>query len=112
MRIAGAHASLRGGLLGDDTVGATNHYFEYHTDPRKYPSTDKPGTSDGVCNGDVPSFSSLWRFQAGSGYLNAEARSQPGRVGQANMIRLLQLMVEGETEHSIITRPNDRAFDV
>lgn len=59
----------------------------------------------------VPSFSSLFRYEAGSQKLAAWQRTSRG-VGTAEMRELLQTVSHGTTEYAIITRPNKLEFDV
>lgn len=80
---------------------ASNHHLVYGSD------ADRPGTSFGR----EPSFSSRWRYQAGSAKLEAWHRTGR-RVGTAEMRELLQTVAHGTTEHSVITRPDAREFDV
>lgn len=58
-----------------------------------------------------PSFSSLWRYEAGMHKL--EAWDRVGRkIGTQDMRELLQTAAHGTTEYAIITRPNDLEIDV
>jgi hypothetical protein len=61
--------------------------------------------------GKVPSFSTLWRYQAGASKLEAWHRSGV-KIDTAQMRELLQTVAYGTTEHSIITRPNALEFDI
>ncbi|MCO6045523.1 hypothetical protein NG895_16550 [Aeoliella sp. ICT_H6.2] len=59
----------------------------------------------------TPSFSSLWRYEAGMNKLDAWYRV--GRaIGTDEMQQLLQTVAHGTTEYAIITRPNQREVDV
>ncbi|MCA8963614.1 MAG: hypothetical protein KDC48_01935 [Planctomycetes bacterium] len=98
------HASRLPGAVSPRLAGAvmaSNHHLVYGADP------DRPGTSFGR----QPSPSSAWRYEAGQHKLQAWART--GRaIGTAEMRELLQTVAHGSTEHSIITRPDLREFDV
>ncbi|WP_442485164.1 hypothetical protein [Aeoliella sp. SH292] len=59
----------------------------------------------------TPSFSSLFRYEAGSQKLAAWQRTSRS-VGTAEMRELLQTVAHGTTEYAIITRPNKLEFDV
>lgn len=85
----------------DDALLASNHGLVYGADPQR------PGLSFGRDAG----LSSRWRYEAGRARL--EAWSRTGRkVGTAEMRELLQTVAHGSTEHSIITRPDAREFEV
>lgn len=117
----------RGGLVrtsGDPLVlpsgprvGASNHFYRYRSDPRGYPCGSNPGATDGsppvqglgLCNGRAPSFSSMWRYQAGVGTLEAWARTGV-TAGVEHMQHALAAMAEGETEHAIIAQPARMSF--
>ncbi len=98
------HASRTPGAVSPRLPGAvmaSNHHLVHGADP------DRPGTSFGR----PPSASSAWRYEAGQHKLLAWART--GRaIGTAEMRELLQTVAHGTTEHSIITRPDQREFDV
>lgn len=61
--------------------------------------------------GKPAGFSSAWRYEAGRHRMEGWFRS--GRnIGTAEMRDLLQTVAHGTTEYAIITRPNQRQFDV
>lgn len=79
---------------------ASNHHLVYGADEQ----------SQRVF-GNLPSFSSLWRYEAGKHKIESWHRT--GRqIGTAAMQELLQTVSHGTTEYSIITRPNQLEFDV
>lgn len=84
-----------------DAILGSNHHLAYGADP------DRPGTSFG----QRPGFSSRWRYEAGMQKLDAWSHVDR-RIGTAEMRELLQTVAHGTTEHSIVTRPNAREFDV
>lgn len=59
----------------------------------------------------APSFSSLWRYEAGMHKLEAWHRIDR-RIGTKDMRELLQTAGHGTTEYAIITRPNQLEIDV
>ena len=61
--------------------------------------------------GQVPHFSTLWRYQAGASKLDAWYRTGK-KIGTEQMRELLQSVAYGTTEHAIIARPNQLEFDV
>jgi hypothetical protein len=76
--------------------------------PRKYGVT---ASAPDKVFGQPPSFSSLWRYEAGANMLDAWHRR--GRaIGTPEMRELLQTVAHGTTEYAVITRPNQREFDV
>ena len=79
----------------------SNHHRKYGFDPRR---------PDFVAD-KRPSFSSLWRYEAGMHKLEAWDRIDK-RIGTLQMQELLQTVAHGTTEYSIITRPNNLEFDV
>lgn len=82
-------------------IMATNHHKLYGADP------DRPGTYFGK----RPSFSSLWRYEVGMNTIEAWLRA--GRkIGTAEVVRLLQSVAQGATEHSIVFRANRMEIDV
>lgn len=84
-----------------EAILASNHHLRYGADAAR------PGTSFGK----EPAFSSHWRYEAGRHKLEGWARA--GRkIGTAEMRELLQTVAHGTTEHSIVTRPDRREFDV
>jgi hypothetical protein len=98
------HASRRPGEVAPfvrHAVMASNHHFSYGAD------ADDPGTHFGR----TPSFSSRWRYEAGRHKLEAWTRT--GRaIGTEEIRGLLRTVAHGTTEHSIVTRPDAREFDV
>lgn len=82
-------------------IMASNHYLKYGVDP------DRPG----LVLGAEPSFSSLWRYEAGMNTLEAWLR-QKKPLGTEEMRRLLQTVAHGTTEHSVIFRANEMTLDV
>lgn len=84
-----------------EALVASNHHLVYGVDPSR----------PGKVFGRTPSFSSLWRYQAGASKLEAWHRTNR-RIGTAEMRELLQTVAHGTTEYAIITRPNQREFDV
>eukprot|EP00048_Salpingoeca_helianthica_P018832 m.243259 g.243259 ORF g.243259 m.243259 type:complete len:613 (-) comp27216_c0_seq1:82-1920(-) len=94
-------------------IGATNHFYRYQSDPFSYPTGSNPGATDnnplprgnGVCNGDLSDFSTVWRFQAGCAFFEALSRAGV-TIDESHMKRALASMAEAETEHSIIMLPN------
>jgi hypothetical protein len=82
-----------------DAILCSNHFLAYGC------------AGGGHAFGREPSFSSLWRYEAGHHTLDAWARTGRG-VGTAEMRALLQTVAHGTTEHSIVTRPNQRELDV
>ncbi|MBK9385678.1 MAG: hypothetical protein IPN34_12785 [Planctomycetes bacterium] len=58
-----------------------------------------------------PSFSSLWRYQAGAQKLQAWHRARRA-IGTREMKELLQLVAQGTTEHAIVVRPNQLELEV
>ncbi|HEX6812943.1 MAG TPA: C45 family autoproteolytic acyltransferase/hydrolase [Planctomycetota bacterium] len=98
------HATRLPGAVAPQLTGAvlaSNHHLAYGVDPAR------PGLSFGK----EPSPSSRWRYEAGRARL--EGWSRTGRkVGTAEMKDLLQTVAHGTTEHSIITRPDRREFEV
>lgn len=85
----------------EHAILASNHHHVYGADP------DRPGTYFGR----TPSFSSRWRYEAGGQKLASWARTGH-KVGTLQMRELLQTVAHGTTEHSVITRPDQREFDV
>jgi hypothetical protein len=80
---------------------ASNHPRRYGVDP----------LAPELVFGQRPSFSSLWRYQAGAQKL--EAWDRAGRaIGTAEMKELLQLVAQGTTEHAIVVRPNRLELEV
>lgn len=59
----------------------------------------------------TPSFSSLWRYEAGMHKLESWDRVGK-RIGTSEMRELLQTVAHGTTEYAIVTRPNDLEFEV
>ncbi|HEX5053648.1 MAG TPA: hypothetical protein VFZ65_17850 [Planctomycetota bacterium] len=98
------HATRLPGMVAPfmtSAVMASNHHLSYGADP------ERPGTSFGR----APAWSSRWRYEAGRQKLEGWART--GRkVGTAEMRELLQTVAHGTSEHSLITRPDARTFDV
>lgn len=98
------HATRRPGDVAPfvpSAVMASNHHLVYGADPER----------SGRSFGREPSPSSAWRYEAGRHKLEAWARV--GRaIGTAEMRELLQTVAHGTTEHSIVTRPDAREFDV
>jgi len=80
---------------------ASNHHLQYGV------SRERPGPAFGR----EPAFSSRWRYEAGRHKLEGWARTGR-RIGTAEMRELLQTTAHGTTEHSVITRPDAREFDV
>jgi hypothetical protein len=58
-----------------------------------------------------PSYSSLWRYEAGRHKLEGWHRTDR-KIGTPEMQELLQTVAHGTTEYSVVTRPNAREFDV
>lgn len=83
-----------------DGVMATNHYWSYHANPPH------------DCNGQKPSFSSLWRYEAGKDRIEGLMSNASLTVGKTEMISLLQTVTHGTTEHSIIFLPNELRFHI
>lgn len=82
-------------------VMLSNHHLAYGVDAAR----------SGFSFGREPSFSSRWRYEAGRHKVEGWART--GRtIGTAEMRELLQTVAHGTTEHSVITRPDLREFDV
>ncbi|WP_425398498.1 hypothetical protein [Aeoliella sp.] len=82
-------------------IAASNHHLGYGVSP----------TRPGKVFDKTPSFSSLWRYEAGMHKLDAWYRI--GRpIGTDEMQQLLQTVAHGTTEYSIVTRPNQREVDV
>jgi len=79
----------------------SNHHRKYGVDPRR----------PAVVFDKTPSFSSLWRYEAGMHKLEGWDRADR-RIGTSEMQQLLQTVAHGTTEYSIITRPNQLEFDV
>ena len=79
----------------------SNHHRKYGFDPRR----------PDVVFDKRPSFSSLWRYEAGMHKLEAWDRIDK-KIGTEQMQQLLQTVAHGTTEYSIITRPNVGEFDV
>lgn len=87
--------------LVSQTLVASNHHRLYGVDARRPEMVfDKN-----------PSFSSLWRYEAGRHKLEAWSRTDH-KIGTAEMQELLQTVAHGTTEYAIITRPNVLEFDV
>jgi hypothetical protein len=85
----------------DELLLASNHPRRYGVDPKE----------PELVFGKRPSFSSLWRYQAGAQKLEAWART--GRaIGTAEMKELLQLVAQGTTEHAILVRADRRELEV
>jgi len=61
--------------------------------------------------GEVPAFSSVWRYEAGMHKLESWDRIDR-RIGTPEMRELLQTVAHGTTEYAVITRPNQLEFDV
>ena len=68
---------------------------------------DRPGRSFGR----QPSFSSRWRYEAGKSLVEAWTRRQRP-IGTPEMVRLLQTVAHGTTEHSIVFRANQRTIAI
>lgn len=83
-----------------DGIMATNHYWSYHANPPQ------------DCNGQTPSFSSLWRYEAGKDRIEGLMSSVGLSVRTNEMISLLQTVVHGTTEHSVIFLPNELKFHI
>jgi len=79
----------------------SNHHRKYGVDPQR----------PGLVFGKKPSFSSVWRYEAGMHKLESWDRIDR-RIGTPEMQELLQAVAHGTTEYSIITRPNKVEFDV
>ncbi len=79
----------------------SNHHRKYGVDARR----------PGLVFGKKPSYSSLWRYEAGMRKLVAWDRVDR-KIGTPEMRELLQAVAHGTTEYSIITRPNKVEFDV
>ncbi len=79
----------------------SNHHRVYGVEP----------ATPNLVFGREPSFSSLWRYEAGKHKLASWYRT--GReIGTPEMQELLQTVAHGTTEYAIITRPNVKEFDV
>ena len=85
----------------ENAILASNHHHVYGAD------ADRPGTYFGR----TPSFSSRWRYEAGRHKLASWVRTGQ-KVGTRQMRELLQTVAHGTTEHSVITRPDRREFEV
>ncbi|HBE71153.1 MAG TPA: hypothetical protein DDW52_23655 [Planctomycetaceae bacterium] len=80
---------------------ASNHHRKYGVATR----------DSSLVFGKSISFSSRWRYEAGSHKLDSWYRFGK-TIGTEQMRELLQTVAHGTTEYSIITRPNAREFDV
>merc|ERR1712113_543312 len=76
-------------------IMASNHFLKYRVDPKLGPAT---------CNGGAASFSSLWRYEAGSNKLQALDRTGKLTAGVEDVHWMLQGVSHGTTEHSIIIK--------
>lgn len=79
----------------------SNHHRKYGVGPGQ----------PGLVFGRKPSYSSLWRYEAGMHKLEGWHRSNR-KIGTPEMRELLQVVAHGTTEYSVITRPNKVEFDV
>ena len=118
MRLPG-NATVRPNVPG--LVMATNHFHKYRVDERQARKlTD--GAGDPTCNGAPVSFSSMWRYKSGLGYVYATSRAkqqqqqqqqqQQAPLGVDEMRGALRAVVEGYTEHSIVFQPSARRIAV
>jgi len=82
-------------------IMASNHFKVYGYDPLR--PLDNFGYQ--------VYFSSLWRYEAGQNMVQAWADTLHP-VGTAEVVRLLQAVSHGTTEHAIIMRPDAREIDV
>jgi len=87
--------------LDPHVLVCSNHHRKYGVDPKR----------PGLVFDKAPSFSSLWRYEAGMHKLEGWGRINR-RIGTTEMRELLQTVAHGTTEYSIITRPNVLQFDV
>jgi uncharacterized protein (DUF2141 family) len=82
-------------------IMASNHFRSYGVATRE----------SSKVFGHTASFSSRWRYEAGSSLVEAWTR-RDHRIGTAEMVRLLQTVAHGSTEHSIIFRANQMTLDI
>jgi len=77
-------------------IMASNHFIEYGVNPTTGPSFNF---------GEPVGLDSLWRYTAGANAVDAFNRT--GRhIDEDGMVRLLQTVAEGTTEHSILYIPS------
>lgn len=84
-----------------EVLVASNHPRLYGVDPAR------PGYVFDL----QPSYSSLWRYEAGRAKLEGWHRADR-KIGTPQMQQLLQTVAHGTTEYAVITRPNRLEFDV
>lgn len=70
-------------------------------------SAGEPPERVGYSEDGTVSFSSLWRYKAALGYANAQRRTR-APMGTEAVREALRHVDEGETEHSIVVRPDAR----
>jgi hypothetical protein len=86
-------------------VMATNHFHKYRVDERQARKLTE-GAGAPTCNGAPVSFSSMWRYKSGMGYVLAHSRLNAGTPLNGDEMRgALRSAVEGYTEHSIVFQP-------
>jgi hypothetical protein len=126
-RPADANSSLPGGMIyeGDRLGGsvrvegaappyvqgvvmATNHFLQTGVVPPTPPARSFPAALT-CCDGCNCSFSSQFRYAAGSQYVGRLARADRGVDVDAARTWLTHV-THGTTEHSVITRPGARMF--
>ena len=103
MRFASGAMRLPGEVRPRDKfeIMATNHHLKYGVNP------DRPGVSFGKQG----YFSSRWRYEAGM-HLVESFNRKGQKIGTPEMVRLLQTVSHGTTEHAIIFRPNQMTLDI
>ena len=104
------NSSVRPNVPG--LIMATNHFHKYRVDERNARALNE-GAGDPRCNGAPVSFSSLWRYKAGMGYVYALSRHKRGEaLNQVEMRGALSSVAEGYTEHSIVFMPRARRLAI